>query len=193
MPATGALIGTPASISDRRRAADRAHRGGAVGRQHLGDEAQRVGELLHGRARTGSRARSASRPWPISRRLGPPHAAGLAVGVRAACCSGACSACLVVGAEGVEHLVHAGHAEGGDVEHLGLAPLEQAGAVRRRRGRRPRRDSGRRSAGAAAVDADALVDDAACGRRFLVSERKAALICLRRPANGALGGAAARR
>ena len=32
-----------------RRAADRAHRGRAVRRQHVGDEAQRVGELLLGR------------------------------------------------------------------------------------------------------------------------------------------------
>ena len=33
---------------------------------------------------------------------------------------------MLVGADGVEQLVHAGHAEGGHVEHLGLAPLEQA-------------------------------------------------------------------
>ena len=59
----------------------------------------------------------------------------------------------------VEHLVHARHAERGDVEHLGLAPLEQAGAVRGRDDAdlgRQRPEVGR----AAAVDADALVDDA---------------------------------
>src|SRR5262249_48323078 len=54
MPATGALIGTPASINPRvhhrqRRTAHRTHRGGAVRRQHVGDDAQRVRPL--GRAR----------------------------------------------------------------------------------------------------------------------------------------------
>jgi hypothetical protein len=59
----------------------------------------------------------------------------------------------------VEHLGHAGHAEGGDVEHLGLAPLEQGRAVRRGEEvdlRRERADVGR----APAVDPQAVLDDA---------------------------------
>ena len=64
----------------------------------------------------------------------------------------------VLHAERVEHLVHARHAEGGEVQHLRVTTLEQPGAMR---GRdqvhlgRERPDVGR----AAAVDADALLDD----------------------------------
>ena len=61
--------------------------------------------------------------------------------------------------DGVEHLGHAGHAERGDVEHLGLAPLEQGRAVRRREEvdlGRQRADVGR----APAVDPQAVLDDA---------------------------------
>ena len=91
MPATGALIGTPASISDRRRRAHRRHRGRAVRRQHLGHEAQRVGELLLARhAPAAAPARRAAVADLAA--LGRADAAGLAVGLRAACCSGACSA-----------------------------------------------------------------------------------------------------
>ena len=91
MPATGALIGTPASISDSVDAHTDAHRGRAVRAQHLGHEAQRVGELLgagdHRQqgplgeqavadlAPLGAARRGRSRRWR-----------------RAACCSGACSA-----------------------------------------------------------------------------------------------------
>ena len=63
-----------------------------------------------------------------------------------------------------------------DVEHLGLAPLEQAGAVRGRDDADlggDRAEVGR----AAAVDADALVDDALADE-LLVSERAAALTSL---------------
>jgi hypothetical protein len=66
-------------------------------------------------------------------------------------------ALAVLGAEGVEQLVHAGHAERADVEHLGLATLEQAGAV----GGLEEVDLGRQGAEvgrAATVDADALLD-----------------------------------
>ncbi len=38
-------------------------------------------------------------------------------------------ALAVDGVDSVDHLVHASCAEGGEVEHLGLAPLEQAGSV----------------------------------------------------------------
>ena len=72
MPATGALIGTPASISDSVDAQTRRHRRRAVRAQHVATPAgartgtpPRVGI-------TGTSARSASAPWPISRRRGEP-------------------------------------------------------------------------------------------------------------------------
>ena len=68
-------------------------------------------------------------------------------------------ALLVVDADGVEQLVHARHAEGGDVEHLGVAPLEEAGAV----GGREDADLGRQRpevGQATAIHADALSGDA---------------------------------
>ena len=52
--------------------AHRAHRGRAVGPDGLGHLADRVRELLAASAAPGSMARSASAPWPISRRLGEP-------------------------------------------------------------------------------------------------------------------------
>ena len=65
----------------------------------------------------------------------------------------------VVDADRVEQLVHPGHAEGADVEHLGVAALEERRAVR---GREQADLGGERSdvGRAAAVDADALFDDA---------------------------------
>ncbi len=65
----------------------------------------------------------------------------------------------LVDADGVQELVHPGHAKRADVEHLGVAALEQRRAVRGREkpdlgGKRPY--VGR----AASVDADALFDDA---------------------------------
>ncbi len=64
-----------------------------------------------------------------------------------------------VAPEAVEHLLHAGHAQRGHVEDLGLTPLEQAGAVRRG-DQVDLRGQGAHVAGAATVDADALLDDA---------------------------------
>ena len=127
IPATGALIGTPASISDRRRRAHRRHRRRAVGRQHLRHQAQGVGELLD-RGHDGQQGplgQQAVADLPALRAADPP---GLAVGVGRHVVV-VHVALLVVDADGVEQLVHARHAEGGDVEHLGLAPLEQARAV----------------------------------------------------------------
>ena len=46
MPATGAFSGTPGGEQRQRRRADRAHRGGAVGAERLGDLPDRVRELL---------------------------------------------------------------------------------------------------------------------------------------------------
>ena len=54
----------------QRRAADRGHRRRAVGLEDVRHDADRVRELL-GRGIIGTSARSASAPWPMSRRLGP--------------------------------------------------------------------------------------------------------------------------
>ena len=80
------------------------------------------------------------------------------------------------------HLLHARHAEGEDGEHLGLAPLEQAGAVRGR----DDADLGRQRAdvgGAAAVDAHALVDDAAAHDLLLQRAERRLDLLGTRPAN----------
>ena len=71
MPATGARSGTPALSSDRVEAQTEPHRGGAVGAHRLGDLTDRVGELLAARQHRHE-ARSASAPWPTSRRFGEP-------------------------------------------------------------------------------------------------------------------------
>ena len=49
MPATGFVIGTPAAISPKVRTADAGHRAGAVRLEDVGDDADRVGELLRRR------------------------------------------------------------------------------------------------------------------------------------------------
>ena len=55
-----------------RRAADRAHRRRAVRLERLGDDADRVREVLASSGCTASSARCASAPWPMSRRFGEP-------------------------------------------------------------------------------------------------------------------------
>ena len=67
---------------------------------------------------------------------------------------------LAVGrVDAVDHLVHAAGAQSGEVQHLGLAPLEQAGAVRRGDDRHLRRDRPKVTR-AAPVDTDTLGEDA---------------------------------
>ena len=61
--------------------------------------------------------------------------------------------------DAVDHLVHATGTQGGEVQHLGLAPLEQARTVRRGDNRHLRRHRPE-VARATPVDADALGDDA---------------------------------
>ena len=68
-------------------------------------------------------------------------------------------ALLAVGAERVEHLVHARHREGAHVHDLGLAALEQAGAVRGRQDAHLGRDR-TQVLRAPTIDADSLLDDA---------------------------------
>ena len=96
-----------------------------------------------GRSRGASaNRRGRSRRWPT-----------------AACCSGAGSASCVSGLSVSSSWFMRGMASVHTFEHLGLAALEQAGAVRRRQ----HADLGRHRAqvgDAAAVDAQALVDDA---------------------------------
>ena len=92
-------------------------------------------------------------------------------------------ALLLVDADGVEHLVHARHAERGDVEHLGLAPLEQARAVRRRQDA----DLGRQRAQVGGPRPSMRTPSSTMRLRtsFLVSDRTAALISFSRPSNSA--------
>ena len=157
MPATGALIGTPASISDSVEPQTERHRGRAVRRQHLGHEADRVGELVERRHDRQQRALGEQAVADLAA-LRAAHEAGLAGGER--------REVVVVHValarrrvDAVDHLVHALHAERGDVEDLGLAALEQAAAVR---GGHDADLGGQRAdvADAAAVDAHALFDDA---------------------------------
>ena len=175
MPATGGLQGHTGVHHGQARAADRAHRRGAVGRQHVGHDADRVGELLLGgqhrhQGPLGEHAvadLAALRAAHEARLAGRERREVVVVHV----------ALAVDDAERVEHLLHAGHAQRGDVQHLGLAPLEQAGAVHARGARPTSADSGRMSVGRR---------DRRCGRprstmrertTALVSERNAALIC----------------
>ena len=70
MPATGALIGTPASISD----SDEPHTE-AIDDEPLDSRMSETTRIVYGKSSvlgtTGTSARSASAPWPMSRRLGP--------------------------------------------------------------------------------------------------------------------------
>ena len=77
-------------------------------------------------------------------------------------------ALVVVDADRVQHLLHAGHAQRRHRQHLCLAPLEEPGAVGGRDQAHPGRELtqvGR----ASAVDPDSLVDDA--GADDLLLER----------------------
>ena len=162
------------------RCAHRRHRRGPVGGQHLGHQPQGVGELLHrGHHREqgplGQQAVADLAP------LGAAHPAGLAVGVGRHVVV-VHVALLLVDADGVEHLIHPGHAEGGDVEHLGLAPLEEARAVGGRDDPHLQPTTGRMSAGprpSMRTPVVAMRWRTSC----LVSDRTAALISFSRPSN----------
>ncbi len=71
MPATGALIGTPALMSDIVEAQTE-----PIEVEPFEPSASETCRIAYGNSsrpgRTGTRARSASAPWPISRRLGEP-------------------------------------------------------------------------------------------------------------------------
>ena len=70
MPATGALIGTPASIIERLDAQTE-----PIELEPLDARTSDTRRSVYGKSSklgmTGIRARSASAPWPISRRFGP--------------------------------------------------------------------------------------------------------------------------
>ena len=78
---------------------------------------------LRGRGSTGVIARSASAPWPISRRLGEPTRPVSPVST-AGSCSGGCSAWTSPG-QGVQLLLHLEHVQSGDTHNLGFAALEE--------------------------------------------------------------------
>ena len=109
------------------RRAHRRHRGGAVGRQNLGNEAQRVGELIKGR-QDRHEGTLGERTVADLTSLRTPHEAGLSGGVGGEVVV-VHVALAVDGIDSVDHLVHAPCTEGGEVEHLCLTPLEQAGTV----------------------------------------------------------------
>ncbi len=124
-----ALEGHAGVHEGERGAAGRSHRRGAVGLHDLGDDADGVGELVLG----GDQRQSALGEVAVAdlAALGAAHAAGLAgaerrevVVVHVALALG--------GLDGIETLALVEHAERTDGEHLGLAALEEAGAVNER-------------------------------------------------------------
>ena len=146
--------------------AHRTHGARAVGRKDLRHQAQGVGELLE--------ARDDREQGPLCERtvadlttLRTPHEA---------CLTGREGREVVVVHEplavdrvdAVDHLVHTTGTQGGEVQHLGLAPLEEARTVRRGDDRHLRRHRPE-VARATPVDADALGDDA--GSHGLLGDR----------------------
>ncbi len=71
IPETGAADRHTGIHERERGATDRTHRRGAVGLEHLGDDPDRVRERPPRPGSPGASARSASAPWPMSRRFGP--------------------------------------------------------------------------------------------------------------------------
>ena len=71
MPATGALSGVPESISDMLEPHT-----DAIDVEPLDDSTSETTRIVYGQSSalgsTGTMARSASTPWPISRRFGEP-------------------------------------------------------------------------------------------------------------------------
>ena len=152
-PTTGAGDGHAGVHERQARAAHRGHRRRAVGRQHLGHQAEGVGELLRGRDHREHRLLGQGAVADLAP-LRAAHEAHLAGGERREVVV-VHVALGVFERDRVEHLLHAQHAQGGHVEHLGLAPLEEAGAVGS--WHHPHLDGDRPDvADPAAVEADAL-------------------------------------
>jgi hypothetical protein len=146
-----------AGVHERQAAAaDRGHRRGAVGLGDVADDADGVGEVS-GLGRMPRRERSASAPWPISRRPGAHDALGLA------------------GAEGREVVVEVNFLEYSGMQAVddllvlgGAQGAGDRGSGSRRAGRGRAVGAGEDADGAldgadllglAAVGADALLDD----------------------------------
>ena len=130
MPATGALIGTPASMSD------------SVDPQTDAIDVEPFDASTSETTRMRVRPLVGRREHRHDRPLGERAVADLAA-LRRADPAGLAGRerrevvvvhvpLAIVDADRVEHLLHARHAEGDDRQHLRLAPLEQARAVRRR-------------------------------------------------------------
>ncbi len=141
----------------QRARADRGHAGGTVGGQHFGNQAQRVAELVEAGQHWQQRT-SGERAVTDLAALGRTHAAGFTVGPRGHVVVEQ-EVLVRLRAQRVEQLVHARHRHGEHVHHLGLATLEQAGAVG---GGQHAHFTAERAqvARATAVDAQAFVDDA---------------------------------
>ena len=147
-----------------RRRAHRRHRRRPVRAQDLRDEAEGVGELLlvgdHGEQ--GPLGEGAVADLPALRGPHPPRLTdgegGEVVVVHVAL--------RVVHPDGVEGLGETEHAERGDVQHLGLAPLEETGTVHAgdETGLGVQGTDVRRGA---AVDPEAFVEDAAADHLLL--------------------------
>ena len=125
-----ALNGHAAVHKGERGAAGRSHRRGAVGLHDLGDDADSVGELvLVGEHRKqGALGQVAMADLAA---LGAAHAAGLAGAERREVVV-VHIALALGGLDGIQTLALVEHAERQDGKHLGLAALEQAGAVNER-------------------------------------------------------------
>ena len=136
----------------------RGHGGGAVGGQHLRHQAQGVGELVglgnHRQQRPlGQQTVADLTPLGTAHEAGFPRGEGRHVVVVHV-------ALALDDVDAVDHLVHAGHAQGGHVDHVGFAPLEEARAVHAGQHAHFR---GQRTQvlGTTTVDAETLVHDAA--------------------------------
>ncbi len=152
-PRDGRLDRHPGIHQRQRRAAHRGHRGRAVRGEHFRDEPQHVGELALRRydGEQGSLGQESVADLAAFR---PSHEAGLTGRERGEVVV-VHVAFGVVDADRVQHLVHAGHAEGREIEDLGVAALEEARAM----GRGDDTDLSRQGpdvGGATAIDAHAL-------------------------------------
>ena len=147
------------------RAADAAHGRGAVGGQHLAHYAHGVREVFlggHGGQDRPFRERSVS-DFPPARRSHPPSLAD-AVGREVVVVHELLG---VLGAHGVQGLLHGQRGQRGNGEHLGLSPGEQAAAVSAGQFA-DAAGNGPYLVGLAAVGSHVLVEDAAA--HFLFDE-----------------------
>ena len=131
MPATGALIGTPASISASVEPQTEAIERRAVRLEDVRDHADRVRELLHRRDDRHERALGERAVADVAA-LGAAHEAGLAHRERREVVVVEV-VLLLLEPERVEPHLVTGGAEGGDRERLRLAAGEDRRAVRARR------------------------------------------------------------